>query len=306
MSDSVKIVSVRFRLSDFLLLGLLLFLTACSFRDAPQTFDQARKDLRQEVYFDQNDEGDFYCECAWQWTGESGGQLDPQSCGYQIRAQPTRAERTEWEHVVPASVFGQTRQCWRDGGRENCHRTDAIFNAMEADMHNIVPALGEINADRSNYHFDEIAGDPYEYGACEFEVDSRLRIAEPRDDVKGQIARIYFYMHQRYGLVFPEALQRRYMQWNALYPVTEWEVERDRRVARVMGHSNPFVTGEFSWALVVDPVKDIQIRGNRNSMIYHLSDGCPGFTQVGEQNRVSFESEQAAMDAGYRKAGNCR
>jgi len=306
MSDSVKIVNVGFRLSDFPLMGLLLFLTACSFRDAPQTFDQARKDLRQEVYYDQNDEGDFYCECAWEWTGESGGQLDPERCGYQIRAQPTRANRTEWEHVVPASVFGQPRQCWRDGGRENCNRTDAAFNAMEADMHNIVPALGEVNADRSNYHFDEIDGDPFEYGACEFEVDSRLRIAEPRDAVKGQIARIYFYMHQRYGLQLPEALQRRYLQWDAHFPVTAWELERDQRIARIMGHQNPYITGELKWELVEDPMIDIQVRGNRNTNVYHLSAGCPGYTQVGEQNRVSFESEQAAIEAGYRKAGNCR
>jgi len=306
MSDSVKIVSVCFKLSAFLLLGLLLFLTACSFRDAPQTFDQARKDLRHEVYFDQNDDGDFYCECAWQWTSESGGELDPVQCGYQIRAQPIRAGRTEWEHVVPASVLGQSRQCWRDGGRENCQRTDTVFNVMEADMHNIVPVLGEVNADRSNYHFDEIAGDPHEYGACKFEVDSRLRIAEPRDDVKGQIARIYFYMHQRYGLQLSAALQQRYMRWDAQFPVTAWELERDRRIARVMGHHNPFVTGELIWALVVEPVMDVQIRGNRNSMIYHLSDGCPGYSQIGEQNRVIFESEQAALEAGYRKAGNCR
>jgi deoxyribonuclease-1 len=58
--------------------------------------------------------------------------------------------------------------------------------------------------------------------------------------------------------------------------------------------------------LVLDPLVDAQIRGNRNSMIYHLSEGCPGYSQIGEQNRVLFESEQAALDAGYRKAGNCR
>jgi deoxyribonuclease I len=203
-------------------------------------------------------------------------------------------------------VFGQTRQCWRNGGRENCNRTDAVFNAMEADMHNIVPALGEINADRSNYHFNEIAGEPYEYGACEFEVNSRQRVAEPRDAVKGQIARIYFYMHQRYGLTLAEVLQRRYMQWDAEFPITAWEVERDKRIARIMGHQNPYVTGELKWQRVADPVIHIQVRGNRNTNIYHLSEGCPGYTQVGEQNRVSFASEQAAIDAGYRKAGNCR
>ena len=57
---------------------------------------------------------------------------------------------------------------------------------------------------------------------------------------------------------------------------------------------------------MLDSLVDAQIRGNRNSMIYHLSEGCPGYSQIGEQNRVLFESEQVAFDAGYRKAGNCR
>lgn len=290
----------------FLFFAGLLVLCACSFKEPPQTFDQARTDLRHYVYHDRNNAGDFYCECAWQWTGESGGLIEPASCGYQVRAQLARATRTEWEHVLPASVFGQPRQCWRHGGRENCNRTDPVFNAMEADLHNIVPALGEINADRSNYHFDEIAGAPHEYGACEFEVDSARRIAEPRDAVKGQVARIYFYMHHRYGLVLSENLQRRYLEWHALYPVTAWEEERDQRIARIMGHNNPFVTGELQWELRANAENAVLIRGNRNSNIYHLSVGCPGYTQVAEHNRVSFETEQAAMSAGYGKAGNCR
>ena len=48
----------------------------------------------------------------------------------------------------------------------------------------------------------------------------------------------------------------------------------------------------------------INVRGNRNSKIYHLP-SCPSYARVGEHNRVPFESEAAARGAGYRKAGNC-
>lgn len=47
-----------------------------------------------------------------------------------------------------------------------------------------------------------------------------------------------------------------------------------------------------------------QVRGNRNSKIYHLP-SCPSFSKVGHGNRVAFPSESAARDAGYRKARNC-
>jgi endonuclease/exonuclease/phosphatase family metal-dependent hydrolase len=48
----------------------------------------------------------------------------------------------------------------------------------------------------------------------------------------------------------------------------------------------------------------IEVRGNRNSQIYHLPE-CPAFSRVAERNRVAFASEEAAVSAGYREAGNC-
>jgi hypothetical protein len=46
------------------------------------------------------------------------------------------------------------------------------------------------------------------------------------------------------------------------------------------------------------------VRGNTRSKVYHLSH-CPGFTTVRPANIVTFASEAAAAQAGYRKAGNC-
>jgi deoxyribonuclease-1 len=284
----------------------LLLLSACSFREPPQTFDQARLDLRHVIYVDRNDNGDFYCGCNWEWVGNSGGRIDFSSCAYDIRAQQERAQRTEWEHIVPASALGQARLCWRNGGRENCNRTDAVFNRMEADLHNLVPAIGEINADRSNYRFDDIVGEPTQYGACEFEVNSSHRVAEPADAVKGQIARIYFYMHERYKLPMSETQQQTMMRWHNQFPVVAWELERDERITRIMGHTNPYVSQGQQWLWVPDSASGERIRGNLNSRVYHLPEGCPSYNQISDINRVEFESEQQALAAGYRKAGNCR
>ena len=293
--------------NSFFALVLALLGAACSYYEAPQNFDQARQALRDFVYYDRNDDGDFYCGCSWDWTTNTGGRVDLASCGYDVRTQQARAERIEWEHVVPASALGQNRQCWRNGGRENCNRSDAEFNRMEANLHNLVPAVGEVNGDRSNYRFAEIVGEPTQYGACRFEVDTRQRLAEPADAVKGQIARIYFYMHDYYRLPLSAQEQLQYLRWHQQFPVSEWELERDRRIARLMGHSNPYVTGEKQWLLTeAVPTAAAVIRGNRNSKIYHLPQGCPGYTQLSEANTVQFRSEQEAQQAGYRRAGNCR
>jgi S1/P1 nuclease len=46
------------------------------------------------------------------------------------------------------------------------------------------------------------------------------------------------------------------------------------------------------------------IRGNRNSHIYHLP-GCPGYESMRPTNIVPFPTEAEAQQAGYRKANNC-
>lgn len=285
--------------------------------------------MRERVYHDRADapEGSYYCGCSWSWTGGSGGKIDHGSCGYEVRKQQNRASGLEWEHVVPAWVMGHQRQCWQAGGRRNCRSNDPLFSAMEADMHNLVPSIGEVNGDRSNYRFGMLPGEPRVYGQCDFEVDFKQRRVEPRPEVRGKIARTYFYIYDRYDLNMSKQQQQLFMAWDKQHPVAPWELERNHRIAEVMGHDNPFVTGEKSWRIghrnsaegIVswldqrDRQGDIEsdpslreVRGNRNSKVYHLSEGCPSYDRVSPKNRVPFASEAEAMAEGYRKAGNCK
>lgn len=310
----------------FFIRTLLLFLVwGCALVAfaQPASFSQAKALLKEQVYYDQNrsDQGTLYCGCHWEWTGASGGRVDLGQCNYEVRRQQNRAERIEWEHIVPAWVMGHQRQCWQDGGRRNCVSDDPVFRAMEADMHNLTPAIGEVNGDRSNYRFSVLPGTDYQHGACDVRIDFSQRAVEPRDAVKGQIARVYFYIHDHYDLPMSRAQQQLLMAWDRQFPVSDWERERDRRIASLMGHHNPFVTGERQWqtghrnvaAGVVAQLEPVRaesysgpVRGNRNSKVYHLPQGCPGYTQVAGHNQVSFASPEAAEAAGYRRAGNCR
>lgn len=47
-----------------------------------------------------------------------------------------------------------------------------------------------------------------------------------------------------------------------------------------------------------------EVRGNKNSMIYHVP-GCQHYNSISARNVVVFKTEAAARAAGYRKAGNC-
>lgn len=302
-----------------------------AFASPPATFTEAKVVAKQKIYLDQSNSatGDLYCGCKWTWVGKSGGRIDLKSCGYETRKQQTRAERTEWEHIVPAWTFGHQRQCWQNGGREHCVDSDPTFRAMEADLFNLYPSVGEVNGDRSNFNYGMVSGVAPQYGQCTTKIDFQQKTAEPRDEVKGLVARTTFYMFDRYKLSMSRQQQQVLMAWDKQHPVTPWEKQRDQRIAAIMGHSNPFVTGERKWALGYTPqgagvasapaVKPAPaeptlanalsagaVLGNRNSHVYHLATGCPGYSQVSQKNQVAFGSEAQAQAAGYRKAGNCR
>ncbi|RAX00795.1 MULTISPECIES: endonuclease [unclassified Photorhabdus] len=305
---------------------------------APAAFEQAKVELRKRIYHDQfkSETGTLYCGCHWQWTGKSGGRTILSSCGYQVRSQQNRAERIEWEHIVTAWVFGHQRQCWRNGGRKNCVSSDPVFRAMESDMHNLVPSIGEVNGDRSNFSYGMLPKSmPNNYGRCTSKVDFKSRTFEPRDEVKGQVARINFYMHDRYNLSMSRQQQQLFIAWDRQYPPSKWEQERDNRIAGIMGHHNPFVTGEQKWQLwhknsaagipkseqrkgqrnsqtdtqrqrvLSDASSTGLIKGNNKSKIYHFSH-CSGYKMIQEKNAVYFKTETEAKNAGFRLAGNCK
>lgn len=316
-----------------LILFVLLFLFSTFSFSTPNSFTEAKVLSKTQVYIDQNQQGEgtIYCGCQWEWQGKSGGQVNLASCGYQVRKQQNRAERIEWEHIVPAWVFGHQRQCWQHGGRKNCVSHDPVFGKMEADLHNLAPSIGEVNGDRSNFSFGQLpTNTPYPYGMCRSRVDFKQKVFEPRDEAKGQVARVYFYMHDRYNLSMSRQQQQLLMAWDNKYPPTPWEILRDKRIAKVMGHHNPFVTGEKKWSLnhkngtegiaISSPTplvssktiknkplstENIEIKGNRNSKKYHFS-YCPSFNAVADKNAVMFTSEEAAIAAGFQLAANCK
>ena len=120
--------------------------------------------------------GDFYCGCKINWQGKKG-VIDLESCGYKVRKNENRASRVEWEHVVPAWQFGHQRQCWQDGGRKNCAK-DPEYRKMESDMHNLQPAVGEVNGDRANFMYSQWNGGEGQYGQCAMKVDFKDKVAK--------------------------------------------------------------------------------------------------------------------------------
>ena len=108
-------------------------------------------------------------------------------------------------------------------------------------MHNLFPAVGELNADRSNFRFDFELPKKGQYGQCEFNVDFKAKRAKVREAIRGIIARDYLYFNKQYSMKLSKQELRKYQAWNKMYPPNKWELQRNRRIAKVQGNPNEFI-----------------------------------------------------------------
>lgn len=212
------------------------------------SFRTAKKKARDVVYKDKNIT--FYCQCEYKASGSSGGKISVDDCGYEIRKSNSRGKRLEWEHVVPVSFFGNVLPCWKEGhtdckrkGRKCCAKVNEKFREAETDLHNLVPSIGEINGDRSNHPYGEVDGEVRAYGTCDFELGGDPKRAEPRPEIRGDIARIWFYMIESYDVPISKERKAMLLFWDKADPIDTWERQRNERIKAIQGNGNPFVEG---------------------------------------------------------------
>ncbi|MDN0077280.1 endonuclease [Crenobacter sp. SG2303] len=130
-------------------------------------------------------------------------------------------EQVGWQPLVDPAEFGRARYCWQQGGLAACERGDAVFQMAEGDLVNLVPVRS----------------------GAELKADS---LPAP---VRGRLARIRFYMHERYDWPLSAAEHQELCHWAGAYPVDDWERARNREIARWQGSANPFVDDPRQLAL---------------------------------------------------------
>lgn len=226
-------------LSVFSLITIFL-ISPNVFADGPSFYQS--KNILMKFYIQKGHTQTFYCGCEF----DKEKSIKASECGYKVRKSNKRASRIEWEHIVPASRLGKGLQCWKQGdascvkedgetykGRKCCRKVSERFRKMEADMHNLVPSVGEINGDRSNFQMGLIFGEKRSYGTCDFEVDTKYRVLEPTPSVRGDVARAYLYAVEQYGISLSTREQKLFDKWSLEDPATAWELKRTEFISNI-------------------------------------------------------------------------
>lgn len=236
----------------FLICAVLCLASTESRADPPISFDSA-KEVAIRLWWDIGPVT-FYCGCPYREATPQEKNIRPGNlwvigsvCGYQAKNPITskgkpnaRTMRIEWEHIVPADWIATGFGC-REQTRSEC-RAIPGYDQAEGDLFNLVPSVGELNGDRSNNLYGIIDGEPREYGACDFEVAGAL--AEPEEAVWGDVARVWLYMADRYGVMLSAAYRAMLEGWSAADPVSEAERRRHDIIANEMGWENRYVVDQ--------------------------------------------------------------
>ncbi|MEC8458867.1 MAG: endonuclease, partial [Bacteroidota bacterium] len=147
------------------------------------------------------------------------------------------------EHVWPQSFGASTSQ------------------PVGTDVHNLKPADPSLNSLRSNLEFDDLGnfGSTVYYDGvptgCKY--SSSMGVFEPRNDIKGDLARIILYMDLRYEGIgnepdltvqenlntggFTFAVLSTLLQWHQDDPVDAFETNRNNIIYNYQGNRNPFI-----------------------------------------------------------------
>jgi deoxyribonuclease-1 len=106
-----------------------------------------------DVYHD-NDKM-LYCGCTYESHGDSdgSGDVDLPACGMAaLDKYVNRAQRIEWEHIVPASLMpAHSFACWQNPEQfDDCHEADGDVIKGRACCEKISAAARQMIFDRHN------------------------------------------------------------------------------------------------------------------------------------------------------------
>jgi deoxyribonuclease-1 len=235
----------------YILLIILLFSTTTlannniSGNRTNGTFNKAKRLLEQKIYYDHRIT--FYCQADFD---EHKNITLPDNF---IAEKYKNRIRIEWEHVVPAENFGRAFVEWKEGdpncidskgrpfkGRKCAEKINHEYRYMQADMYNLQPTIGAVNAARQNYDFTVLSEESSSFGSCLMKISENK--VEPPYHTRGTIARTYLYMDTAYPKYNLSRQTRQVMEaWDKTYPIGDWECLRYERIKELQGNENPIL-----------------------------------------------------------------
>ena len=167
--------------------------------------------------------------------------VDTSTCSVKEKKQTM-----QWMQVVPDTFYGRDMACMNEKvcvspytgesyrGKLCCRQTNAEYRKMEAELFNLIPVVSAISKKHEGKPFGDIKKPKKLVGKVKID-DNYI---EPPDEVKGDIARVYLYMDQRYSLQLTTDEKEMFLRWHNLDAVDQRECDMAKIIMKVQGSSN--------------------------------------------------------------------
>lgn len=170
--------------------------------------------------------------------------VDTKSCSVQEDNETMR-----WMQIVPDTFYGRYKACMIEkpcinvftkepfGSPLCCRRIDPQYRAMEADLFNLVPVVTSLAVLQKGRIFGEVKTATERLGDVKFDEN----YIEPPAKVKGNVARVYLYMQERYGLDLTQKQRRLFLKWHKEDRADDKECKLAKTFQKIQGGVNPWL-----------------------------------------------------------------
>ncbi len=168
------------------------------------------------------------------WPKLYKGEFETLYCGVKKEGRG----KVKLASIYPISWIAKANGC---KNRKKCD-TDAYHEAS-SDLHNLYPSIEKYNKSRGNLPFGEILDEESRLkdSKCDYKrTTGKDAVVEPRDAVKGEIARSILYMIHWYNLPSKDLLPLM-IKWHCQYPPSKAEKLRQDKIEELQGRRNDFV-----------------------------------------------------------------
>ncbi len=188
-----------------------------AFRDEVGYFTKASYSSARTFMFSELDNENGYVTCVY-----TGRQVQTWGIPFHMDMNT--------EHVWPQSLYGP-----------------------ETDLHHLMPTDYTANGKRSSFPFGEVLIEEWAAGGSALGTDAIGAVVfEPRDDIKGNVARAKFYVATMYELDIPDAEEAVLRTWHELDPPDAREQTRNKRIRDFQGSENYYITHPELVGVVAD------------------------------------------------------
>ena len=228
----------------FLLLSITVMLFARGYH-APDNRSQVKNIIKM-----------LHLDHKMTWLNGCAYSYDVTSCMDKTIIDTSTCSVTEqnqtmiWIQVVPDTFYGRNMACMTKpvcvnafsgklfGSPMCCRRINEKYRQIESELFNLIPVTSEFAKIYQGKIFGEVKKVKWLIGNVK--IDDKY--IEPPEQIKGDIARVYLYMDERYGLQISLEQKELFRRWHRLDAVDKRECALAKIIMKVQNRTNHLIT----------------------------------------------------------------